>query len=155
MKSPPATRGGRSAATARRYRRLLADVRPPVFRRPDVFRLLAVVRRLAVLRAVDRLRPLACARVPVLARVRDLLAADVRRPVERDALERDRLLLLPLLFPDGTFPPARRASDKPIAMACLRLVTFFPERPERNVPRFRSRIAFSTFSLAFLPYLAI
>jgi hypothetical protein len=45
----------------------------------------------------------------------------------------------------GTFPPARRASLKPIAIACLRLVTFLPDRPERSVPRLRSRIARSTF----------
>src|SRR5436190_15910630 len=55
----------------------------------------------------------------------------------------------------GTFPPARRASLRPIAIACLRLVTFFPERPERSLPRFRSRIARSTFSLAFFPYFAM
>ena len=55
----------------------------------------------------------------------------------------------------GTLPPARRASERPIAIACLRLVTFLPEPPLRSVPRFRSCIAFSTFSEAFLPYLAI
>jgi hypothetical protein len=32
-----------------------------------------------------------------------------------------------------------------MAMACFRLVTFFPERPERSVPRLRSCIAFDTF----------
>ena len=53
------------------------------------------------------------------------------------------------------FPPARRASLKPIAIACFRLVTFFPERPERSVPRFRSCIARSTLLWAFLPYFAI
>jgi hypothetical protein len=37
--------------------------------------------------------------------------------------------------------PARRASDKPIAIACLRLVTRLPERPLRSLPRFISRIA--------------
>jgi hypothetical protein len=36
------------------------------------------------------------------------------------------------------------ASDKPIAIACLRLVTFFPLRPLRSVPRLRFRIARST-----------
>jgi hypothetical protein len=44
----------------------------------------------------------------------------------------------------GTLAPARRASDKPIAIACLRLVTFLPDRPLRRVPRLRSRIVFST-----------
>jgi hypothetical protein len=58
-------------------------------------------------------------------------------------------------FLDGTFPPERRASDKPIAMACFLLVTFFPDRPLLSVPRFRSSIAFLTFSPAFFPYLAI
>jgi hypothetical protein len=32
-----------------------------------------------------------------------------------------------------------------MAIACLRLVTFLPERPDRRVPRFRSRIVRSTF----------
>src|SRR5437867_3270699 len=55
----------------------------------------------------------------------------------------------------GTLPPARRASESPIAIACFRLVTFLPERPLFNVPPFRSCIAFSTFWDAFLPYRAI
>lgn len=41
----------------------------------------------------------------------------------------------------GTFPPARRASLSPIAIACFRLVTFRPEPPDRSVPRLRSCIA--------------
>jgi pyruvate dehydrogenase (quinone) len=36
-------------------------------------------------------------------------------------------------------------------MACLRLLTFFLERPERSVPLFISSIARATFLLAFLP----
>ena len=40
----------------------------------------------------------------------------------------------------------------PIAIACLRLVTFLPERPLRNVPRLRSRMTFSIFFDAFLLY---
>jgi hypothetical protein len=55
----------------------------------------------------------------------------------------------------GTFAPARRASESPIAIACLRLVTRFPERPLLSVPRLRSIIARSTFSWAFRPYFAI
>lgn len=55
----------------------------------------------------------------------------------------------------GTLAPARRASLKPMAIACLRLRTFLPDRPERSVPRFRSRIARSTFFDAFLPYFAM
>src|SRR4030095_7637730 len=60
-----------------------------------------------------------------------------------------------LAFLRGTFPPARRASESPMAIACFRLVTFFPDRPLFNVPRLRSRIARSTFSLAIRPYFAI
>jgi hypothetical protein len=52
-------------------------------------------------------------------------------------------------------PPARRASDKPIAIACLRLVTLRPELPLRNVPALRSCIARFTFDCAFFPYLAM
>ena len=37
-------------------------------------------------------------------------------------------------------------------MACFRLFTFLPERPERSFPRFRSCIARSTFFCAFRPY---
>jgi hypothetical protein len=55
----------------------------------------------------------------------------------------------------GTFPPSRRASLNPIAMACLRLVTLRPDRPERREPRLRLRIAPATFRPAFLPYFAI
>jgi hypothetical protein len=55
----------------------------------------------------------------------------------------------------GTFAPERRASFRPIAIACLRLRTRLPERPLRNVPRFRSLIARFTFLDAFFPYLAM
>jgi hypothetical protein len=55
----------------------------------------------------------------------------------------------------GTLAPALRASESPIAIACFRLVTRFPERPLFNVPSFRSRIARSTFRWAFRPYFAI
>lgn len=37
-------------------------------------------------------------------------------------------------------------------MACLREVTFFPDRPERRLPCFISRMLLSTFCPAFLPY---
>jgi hypothetical protein len=71
--------------------------------------------------------------------------------------ERQRFLpaifLLPVRF-RGTFPPLSRASDSPIAIACFRLVTFRPD-PLFNVPRFRRRIALSTFLLALFPYLAM
>ena len=52
----------------------------------------------------------------------------------------------------GTFAPAARASDRPIAIACLRLVTFFFERPERSVPALRSCITLATFLEAPVPY---
>jgi hypothetical protein len=55
----------------------------------------------------------------------------------------------------GTFAPDRRASDRPIAIACFRLVTFFPERPLRSVPRLRSCIARLTLPPALLPYFAM
>ena len=58
--------------------------------------------------------------------------------------------LRPVFFA-GTLAPSRRASERPMAMACLRLVTLLPEL-ERSVPRFFSRITFSTFFDAFLPY---
>ncbi len=60
-----------------------------------------------------------------------------------------------LLFFRGTLAPARLASDSPMAIACLRLVTFFPERPLFKVPRLRSCIALLTFCAAFFPYLAM
>jgi hypothetical protein len=58
---------------------------------------------------------------------------------------------LAAVFFAGTLPPSRRASAKPMAMACLRLVTFLPEPPLSSVPRFSSCIASSTLSHAFLP----
>jgi len=36
----------------------------------------------------------------------------------------------------GTLAPFSLASDSPMAMACLRLVTFLPLRPLRNLPFF-------------------
>jgi hypothetical protein len=77
-------------------------------------------------------------------------------PARRQLLERLRLRdVLRRLRREprlGTFAPDRRASDKPIAIACLRLVTFLPDRPLRNFPRLRSRITFATFFDAFLLY---
>jgi hypothetical protein len=55
------------------------------------------------------------------------------------------------VFFAGTLAPSRRASDRPMAMACLRLVTFCPEL-ERSVPRFFSPITSSTFADAFRLY---
>jgi hypothetical protein len=53
---------------------------------------------------------------------------------------------------DGTFAPDRRASDRPMAMACFRLFTRRPEPPDRSLPRFISCMARSTFWLALGPY---
>jgi hypothetical protein len=53
----------------------------------------------------------------------------------------------------GTFFPARRASESPMAIACLRLLTLRRERPLRSVPRFISCIARRTFLPAALLYL--
>ena len=45
----------------------------------------------------------------------------------------------------GTFFPAALASERPIAIACLRLLTLRPERPLFNVPALRFFIARSTW----------
>jgi hypothetical protein len=47
-------------------------------------------------------------------------------------------------FLRGTFFPLLRASESPIAIACLRLLTFLPLLPLLSVPRLRLRIARST-----------
>jgi hypothetical protein len=54
----------------------------------------------------------------------------------------------------GTFAPFDRASESPIAIACLRLFTRPPRPPLplRSVPRFRRRIALATRLLAARPY---
>jgi hypothetical protein len=62
-------------------------------------------------------------------------------------------LALRHFFLRGTFAPERRASDRPIAIACLRLRTVFPERPLLSLPRFISCIARLTFRPLALPYL--
>jgi hypothetical protein len=75
-------------------------------------------------------------------------------PVARDARLAQVDFRLGLRF--GTFCPDRRASDRPMAMACLRLFTFFPDLPLRNVPDLRSCNALPTFLLlARLYFLAI
>jgi hypothetical protein len=55
----------------------------------------------------------------------------------------------------GTLAPFFRASESPIAMACLRLFTFppLPPLPERSVPFFLRRIALATVFPADLLYL--
>ncbi len=55
----------------------------------------------------------------------------------------------------GTFAPALRASDNPIAIACFGFVTFFPLLPDVSLPCFIAFISRSTdapaFGLYFLP----
>jgi hypothetical protein len=79
--------------------------------------------------------------LPVDFRPDDLRADDFRPPED--------------LRPDdlrGTFAPFSRASDKPIAIACFLLVTFFPLLPDLSVPFFFLRIADSTRLPAAFPY---
>jgi hypothetical protein len=54
----------------------------------------------------------------------------------------------------GTFAPFLRASDSPMAMACLRLLTLppFPPGPDRKLPRFDLRTALATVFPAAFPY---
>jgi hypothetical protein len=59
------------------------------------------------------------------------------------------------VFLFGTFAPALRASDSPMAIAYFLLVTFLPELPLRRVPALRSSVVFFTFVCAFLPYVAM
>lgn len=54
----------------------------------------------------------------------------------------------------GTLAPFFRASDNPIAMACLRLLTFFP-LPLRSCPRFFLCIVLFTFFFAPFEYFAM
>lgn len=51
--------------------------------------------------------------------------------------------------------PAFLASESPIAMACLGLVTFLPLRPDLRVPFFIAFISVSTFLLAESEYLRV
>jgi hypothetical protein len=52
----------------------------------------------------------------------------------------------------GTFLPSALASERPIAIACLRLLTLRPERPLFSVPALRFFIARATLADAFLEY---
>ena len=58
-------------------------------------------------------------------------------------------------FFGGTFFPFRLASERPMAIACFRLFTFFPLRPLLSVPFLRLCIADFTDFLDPFPYLAI
>src|ERR1041384_6997464 len=61
------------------------------------------------------------------------------------------------LFFLGTLAPFLRASESPIAIACLRLLTFPPRPPlpERRVPFFFRCMALFTLFPAALPYLRL
>jgi hypothetical protein len=67
------------------------------------------------------------------------------------------LRLLHDAFFCGTFAPFSRASERPIAIASLRLLTRppLPPLPERSVPFFSRRTALSTDFPAALPYLGL
>src|ERR1035437_2384975 len=52
----------------------------------------------------------------------------------------------------GTLPPPLRASERPIAIACSRLLTGLPDFPDLSLPSFISCIALLTFVAAFGPY---
>jgi hypothetical protein len=55
----------------------------------------------------------------------------------------------------GTLAPFFLASDKPMAIAWSRLVTFLPLLPLRKVPFFLRRMALPTVFCDFFEYLAI
>src|ERR1700758_3395219 len=55
-------------------------------------------------------------------------------------------------YREGTLAPDSRASESPIAIACLRLLTFLPDLPDLSLPRFISCIARPTLEEAFWPY---
>ena len=117
---------------------------------------------------LDLARRIAARKVPVTL---TLAIPDGRLPPSRESLLGDERLrpLLDLRRPlllwlrerelelarFGTLPPSRRASDRPIAIACLRLLTVLPERPLLSWPRFISCMALSTLLLAFFPYLGM
>src|SRR5215218_10335398 len=64
------------------------------------------------------------------------------------------LAVFRVVFRGGTFAPLARASLRPMAMACLRLLTFRPE-PLFSVPFLVRRTADSTLFEAARPYFAI
>jgi hypothetical protein len=108
----------------------------------------------------DLLRPLEAAfdlpfeaalLLPLEAALLRPLEADLLLPFEADLLRPLEALLLAFF---GTFSPFSLASESPIAIACLREVTFCPLLL-RSFPCFFSRITFSTFFPAPLEYLAM
>ncbi len=55
----------------------------------------------------------------------------------------------------GTLAPSFLASDKPMAIACLRWVTYLPLRPLFSFPSFISSMTFFTLAWLFGEYFAI
>src|SRR6185312_4246645 len=92
---------------------------------------------------------------PADVAVRQASLAPGRRPGLATAELSWGYFFLRLLFFGGTFAPERRASERPMAIACLRLFTLRPERPLRSVPLLRSCIARLTLLWAFFPYRAM
>lgn len=93
----------------------------------------------------------------------DLFTEISNAHLERFFADRLALFLAPFLAPLfaaffaaflGTFAPFFLASDRPMAIACLRLVTVRP-LPLFNLPRFFLCMAFFTVLPADLEYLAI
>lgn len=85
--------------------------------------------------------------------LRDVLRCEREEPLwDLEPLLRDPLPRLEDDFLPGTFAPSRRASERPMATACFRLVTFLPLRPILSLPCFISCISSRTFFCAFGPY---
>jgi hypothetical protein len=77
-----------------------------------------------------------------------LRVADVLRELDAD-------FFADFFFEDfffGTFLPSLRASERPMAMACFRLLTFLPLLPLFSVPFLRFFIVRATFFEAPLEY---
>lgn len=74
-------------------------------------------------------------------------------PTARNLEDQAAFLWEELFFLVGTFLPLLRASDKPMAIACLRLVTVFPLLPDFNLPRLNACISRFTSLPALLLYL--
>src|SRR5262249_55168409 len=79
-----------------------------------------------------------------LERMREPAPRECRRSREDGRVQR---------FFTGTFAPALRACESPIAMACFLSVTRWPDLPDRSLPFFISCSARPTFRLAAGPYL--
>src|SRR5579871_2282594 len=78
----------------------------------------------------------------------------VARSAEHYLRKMKRTSLTQAAFLRGTFAPFLRASESPMAIACLRLFTVppFPPRPDLRVPCFLRRIALATVFCAPFPY---